>query len=100
MSPDDEPYLSNHHTNRLIWGAIVPSSMDNRTTNAMLILVVLLSAGCLETVDEIIEDIGQTIDAFEGDYPQLEMPERARSSPGLHSYDACDTLLEIGRAHV
>ncbi len=94
MSPDDEPYLSNHHTNRLIWGAIVPSSMDNRTTNAMLILVVLLSAGCLETVDEIIDDIGQTIDAFEGDYPQLEMPERARSSPGLHSYDACDTLLE------
>ena len=56
MSPDDEPYLSNHHTNRLIWGAITPSSMDNRTTNAMLMLVVLLSAGCLETVDEIIED--------------------------------------------
>ena len=94
MSPDDETYLSNHHTNFLIWGAIAHNSMDIRTTNAILILVVLLSAGCLQAVDDVIEDIEQTIDALEGDYPQLEMPERTRSSPALHNYDACGTLLE------
>ena len=86
--------MSNHHTNFLIWDAIVQNSMDNRTTNAILILVILLSAGCLQAVDDVIEDIDQTIDALEGNYPQLEMPERTRSSPGLHNYDACDTLLE------
>ena len=94
MTPDDEAYLSNHHTNFLIWGSISHNSMDNRTNNAMLMLVVLLSAGCLQAVDDVIEDIDRTIDALEGDYPQLEMPERTRSSPVLHNYDACDTLLE------
>ena len=68
--------------------------MRSRVTSCLLVLIVLLSAGCLKTVEEIIEDIDQTIDALEGDYPQLEMPERTRSSPALHSYDACETLLE------
>ena len=86
--------MSNHHTNLLIWGAIVPKVMDNRTTKAMLIIFVLLSSGCLQAVDDAFEDIERTIDALEGDYPKLDLPERTRSSPVLQKYDACDTLLE------
>ena len=44
--------------------------------------------------DGVIEDIDRTIDALEGDYPKLDLPERTRSSPSLHTYDACETLLE------
>ena len=68
--------------------------MDNRGAKAILTLFVLLSAGCLETVEEIIEDVEQTIDAIGGDYPRLEIPERTRSTPSLHSYGACDILLD------
>ena len=45
-------------------------------------------------MDGVIEDIDRTIDALEGDYPKLDLPERTRSSPSLHTYDACETLLE------
>jgi len=68
--------------------------MGNRTTNAMIIIFVLLSAGCLQAVDDVVKDIDRTIDALEGDYPQLDLPERTRSSPVLQKYEVCDTLLE------
>jgi len=67
--------------------------MNNRATNALLLVIVLLGPGCLETVEEVIEDIDRTFDALQGDYPKLELPERTRSNPGLQTYDACDSLL-------
>ncbi len=67
-----------------------------KTGNAptLLMLFLMMTAGCLQAVDDVFEDIDRTIDALEGDYPKLDLPERTRSSPVLQKYDACDTLLE------
>ena len=62
-----------------------------------MMLFVLLSAGCLQAIDDTIEDVDdaieQTIKALDGDYPQIDLPERIRVSPELRVYDACDSLL-------
>tara|TARA_B100001996_G_scaffold170130_1_gene129734 strand:+ start:158 stop:2608 length:2451 start_codon:yes stop_codon:yes gene_type:complete len=70
--------------------------MGMKTGNAptLLMLFLMMTAGCLQAVDDVFEDIDRTIDALEGDYPKLDLPERTRSSPVLQKYDACDTLLE------
>ena len=68
--------------------------MENRFTSAILIIFVLLSSGCLQAVDDVVDDIERTIDALEGDYPKLDIPERTRSSPVLQKYDTCEILLE------
>ena len=60
----------------------------------LLMLFLMMTAGCLQAVDDVVKDIDRTIDALEGDYPKLDLPERTRSSPVLQKYDACDTLLE------
>ena len=67
-----------------------------KTGNAptLLMLFLMMTAGCLQAVDDVVKDIDRTIDALEGDYPKLDLPERTRSSPVLQKYDACDTLLE------
>ncbi len=67
--------------------------MERKATTSFLMLVLLLAPGCLETVEEVIEDIDRTFDALQGDYPKLELPERTRSTPELQTYDACDSLL-------
>ena len=62
-----------------------------------MMLFVLLSAGCLQAIDDTIEDVDdaieQTIKALDGAYPQIDLPERIRVSPELRVYDACDALL-------
>ncbi|MDP6912812.1 MAG: hypothetical protein QF736_02670, partial [Candidatus Thalassarchaeaceae archaeon] len=60
----------------------------------LLMLFLMMTAGCLQAVDDVVKDIDRTIDALEGDYPKLDLPERTRTSPVLQNYDACDTLLE------
>jgi len=60
----------------------------------LLMLFLMMTAGCLQAVDDAVKDIERTIDALEGDYPKLDLPERTRSSPVLQNYDACETLLE------
>ena len=60
----------------------------------LLMLFLMITAGCLQAVDDVVKDIDRTIDALEGDYPKLDLPERTRSSPVLQKYDACETLLE------
>jgi len=67
-----------------------------KTGNAptLLMLFLMMTAGCLQAVDDVVKDIDRTIDALEGDYPKLDLPERTRSSPVLQKYDACETLLE------
>jgi len=68
--------------------------MKTDITPTMLMIFLMATAGCLQAVDDVVEDIERTIDALEGDYPKLDLPERTRSSPVLQNYDACGTLLE------
>ncbi|HJM18303.1 MAG TPA: beta-propeller domain-containing protein [Candidatus Thalassarchaeaceae archaeon] len=69
--------------------------------SSVLLILVLLSSGCLgavdeglDIVDEIIDDVEDALDLLEGDYPRLDLPERTRSSPNLQQYDACESLLD------
>ena len=61
--------------------------MSNEPFRVILMLFVLLSAGCLQAIDDTIEDVDdaieQTIKALDGDYPQIALPERTRVSPEL-----------------
>ena len=68
--------------------------MGRISIRALSMMLLMMTAGCLQAVDGVIEDIDRTIDALEGDYPKLDLPERTRSSPSLQNYDACETLLE------
>ena len=68
--------------------------MKTANTSTLLMIFLMATAGCLQAVDDVVEDIERTIDALEGDYPKLDLPERNRSSPMLQNYDACETLLE------
>ena len=68
--------------------------MKTVNTPTLLMIFLMATAGCLQAVDDVVEDIERTIDALEGDYPKLDLPERKRSSPVLQNYDACETLLE------
>ncbi len=71
--------------------------MNNEVSRTLMMLFVILSAGCLQAVDNVVEEVDkaieQSIDALEGDYPKLELPERTRTIPSLSNYNACDTLL-------
>ncbi|MBU38761.1 MAG: hypothetical protein CMA59_04485, partial [Euryarchaeota archaeon] len=53
----------------------------------LLMLFLMMTAGCLQAVDDVVKDIDRTIDALEGDYPKLDLPERTRTSPVLQNYD-------------
>ena len=68
--------------------------MKTVNTPTLLMIFLMATAGCLQAVDDVVEDIERTIDALEGDYPKLDLSERTRSSPMLQNYDACETLLE------
>ena len=68
--------------------------MARKSIRALSIMILMMTAGCLQAVDDVIDDIDRTIDALEGDYPKLDLPERTRISPSLQTYDACETLLE------
>ena len=68
--------------------------MGRKSIRAISMMLLMMTAGCLQAVDGVMEDIDRTIDALEGDYPKLDLPERTRSSPSLQTYDACERLLE------
>ena len=57
--------------------------MGRKSIRAVSMMLLMMTAGCLQAVDGVIEDIDRTIDALEGDYPKLDLPERTRSSPSL-----------------
>ena len=72
--------------------------MNNGLNSSLLVIFLFISSGCLGAVDEIITDIedvvDETLDAMEGNYPKIKLPERVRTSPILEQYDNCDNLLE------
>ena len=70
----------------------------NRSPRAtILVLLMMLSSGCLGAVDDLedIEDevIDPILDWLEGEYPRLDLPDRERTTPVLESYDECEILL-------
>ena len=72
--------------------------MNNALNSSVLVIFLFLSSGCLGAVDEIISDIedvvDETLDAIDGDYPKIKLPERVRTSPILEQYDNCENLLD------
>ena len=67
--------------------------MEKEKSCAFLIMFLFLGSGCVGAIDDISDAIDNTIDVLDGNYPQLELPERTRSSPELQSYEACESLL-------
>jgi len=66
--------------------------MPQRRT-ALLVLVMMLTSGCLGAIDDIEDEFDRTIDIISADYPKLDLPDRTRTQPTLQSYDECDALL-------
>jgi len=66
--------------------------MPQRRT-ALLVLVMMLTSGCLGAIDDIEDEFDRTIDIISDDYPKLDLPDRTRTQPTLQSYDECDALL-------
>ena len=69
--------------------------MERTQAATLLVLIMMLTSGCLAAIDEIVEEIDDTIDIVIGDYPQIDLPERVRGENAvLEEYDDCDTLLD------
>ena len=71
--------------------------MNRSPRAAILVLLMMLSSGCLGAVDDLedIEDevIDPILDWLEGEYPRLDLPDRERTSPTLDIYNECENLL-------
>ena len=93
--------MSNHLTNRLISSRPFAHHMDRSPTAAVLVLVMMLSSGCLGLVDDIEDEvIDPVLDWLESEYPRLDLPTRERTSPVLDNYDECELLLADLQASV
>ena len=66
--------------------------MPQRRT-ALLVLVMMMTSGCLGAIDDIEDEFDRTIEIISADYPKLDLPDRTRTQPTLQSYDECDALL-------
>jgi uncharacterized secreted protein with C-terminal beta-propeller domain len=66
--------------------------MPQRRT-ALLVLVMMMTSGCLGAIDDIEDEFDRTIEIISDDYPKLDLPDRSRTQPTLQSYDECDALL-------
>ena len=58
-----------------------------------LLVTLLLLPGCLSALVDDVDDIVLEFSS-EGDWPQLDLGERTRSTPTLETYDDCSLLLE------
>ena len=79
--------MSNHLTNRLISPKPLALNMKRSPRTAILVLLMMLNSGCLGAIDDLddIDDdiIDPILDWLEGEYPQLDLPTRERTSPVL-----------------
>ncbi|MED6298200.1 MAG: hypothetical protein VX828_07870, partial [Candidatus Thermoplasmatota archaeon] len=57
-----------------------------------LLVTLLLLPGCLSALVDDVDDIVLEFSS-EGDWPQLDLGERTRSTPTLETYDDCSLLL-------
>ena len=65
--------------------------MNTGKKAASLVLLMMLSSGCLGAIEEAIDD---TVDMLDGEYPQLDLPFRDRTTPNLQNYNQCTELLD------
>ncbi len=65
--------------------------MNTGKKAAFLVLLMMLSSGCLGAIEDVIDD---TVEILEGEYPQLDLPIRDRTNPNLQNYNQCTELLE------
>ena len=72
--------------------------MNTSPKAVILALMMMLSSGCLDAVDDMvnIEDdvVDSVLDWLDSEYPHLDLPDRERTSPVLETYDQCDLLLD------
>ena len=71
--------------------------MDTKKYTAVLVLSLMLSAGCLSAIEDIAEIeedvIDSVLDWLDSEYPHLDLPARERTSPVLETYGQCEPLL-------
>ncbi|MBJ84551.1 MAG: hypothetical protein CMB52_03435 [Euryarchaeota archaeon] len=60
---------------------------------SIVLVVLLLLPGCLSALVDNVDDVVIEMSP-EGDWPQLNLGERTRSTPTLETYDDCNILLE------
>ena len=70
-----------------------PWRMKSEMRVSALLVTLLLLPGCLSALVDDVDDIIMELSP-EGDWPQLDLGERTRSSPTLETYDDCNVLLE------
>ena len=75
----------------------VATIMDTKKYTAVLVLSLMLSAGCLSAIEDIAEIeedvIDSVLDWLDSEYPHLDLPARERTSPVLETYGQCEPLL-------
>ena len=75
----------------------VATIMDTKKYTAVLVLSLMLSAGCLSAIEDIAEIeedvIDSVLDWLDSEYPHLDLPARERTSPVLATYGQCEPLL-------
>ena len=67
--------------------------MKNSSRISVTLVALLLLPGCLSALVDDVDDIIMQLSP-EGDWPQLDLGERNRSSPTLETYDDCNMLLD------
>ena len=73
----------------------VASSMNTKKYTAFIVLTMMLNAGCLSAIDDVVDGaLDDTFEYVDGEYPMLMLSERYRGEPGLQNYDQCIDLLE------
>ena len=67
--------------------------MMKRSQTTIFVLFILLSSGCIGVIEDINDNIDDTIILIDDEYPQLDLSERIFGSPQLVSYQQCSDLL-------
>jgi len=68
--------------------------MRKGSFTTIFVLFILLSSGCLGIIENINDEIDDTIILIDGEYPELNLSERIFGSPQLVSYQQCSDLLD------
>ena len=68
--------------------------MKTNVRVSIFLVGLLLLPGCLSGIVDEIDDVVIWEMSPDGDWPQLNLGERTRTTPALETYDDCTVLLE------
>jgi len=68
--------------------------MSKNPFTSIFVLFILISSGCLGVIEDINNEIDNTIISIDDEYPQLNLSERVFGTPQLVSYQQCSDLLD------